>query len=99
MWSAGSKGVALLRRCSPATAGAAAPLGPVARFRQGVAGGDRYRWCVLWTVLFGLFSVNLTVTILAVALPRIAREMGTTANTLTWVITGPLLVFGVAAPA
>src|SRR5256885_10359397 len=36
---------------------------------------------------------------LAVALPRIAREMGTTANTLTWVITGPLLVFGVAAPA
>ncbi|MGI8793495.1 MAG: MFS transporter, partial [Acidimicrobiales bacterium] len=60
--------------------------------------GDRYRWWVLWTVLAGLFSVNVTFTIFAVALPRIAGELGTTENTLTWVITGPLLAFGVVAP-
>jgi len=46
----------------------------------------------------GLFSVNVTFTILAVALPRIADDFGTTRNTMTWVITGPLLAFGVAAP-
>lgn len=60
--------------------------------------GDRYRWWVLWTVLSGLFAVNVTFTIFAVALPRIARELDTTENTLTWVITGPLLAYGVVAP-
>jgi EmrB/QacA subfamily drug resistance transporter len=58
----------------------------------------RFRWWVLWTVLAGLLSVNVTFTIFAVALPRIAREFGTTTNTLTWVITGPLLAFGIVAP-
>lgn len=61
-------------------------------------GSERFRWWVLWTVLAGLFSVNVTFTIFAVALPRIARDFGTTTNTLTWVITGPLLAFGIVAP-
>jgi EmrB/QacA subfamily drug resistance transporter len=71
-------------------------------FRQRVAhrahSSDRYRWWVLVTVLVGLFSINVTFTVLAVALPRIARELHSTTNTLTWVITGPTLAFGVAAP-
>ncbi len=58
----------------------------------------RYRWLVLWTVMGGLFSVNVTFTILAVALPDIAHDFHTTRNTMTWVITGPMLAFGVAAP-
>lgn len=58
----------------------------------------RYKWIVLWTVMGGLFSVNVTFTLLAVALPRIADDFGTTTNTMTWVITGPLLALGVAAP-
>ncbi|HEX7166640.1 MAG TPA: MFS transporter [Acidimicrobiales bacterium] len=58
----------------------------------------RFRWWVLWTVLAGLFSVNVTFTIFAVALPRIAGEFGTTTNTLIWVITGPMLAFGIVAP-
>jgi EmrB/QacA subfamily drug resistance transporter len=53
---------------------------------------------VLWTVLAGLFSVNVTFTVFAVALPRIAKDFGTDTNTLTWVITGPLLAFGIVAP-
>jgi EmrB/QacA subfamily drug resistance transporter len=61
--------------------------------------GDRFRWWVLWTLLTGLFSVNFTFTIFAISLPRLAREFGSTENTLTWVLTAPLLAYGVAAPA
>jgi EmrB/QacA subfamily drug resistance transporter len=59
---------------------------------------DGYRWWVLVVVLIGLLSVNVTFTILAVALPRIGRELHATPNTMTWVITGPLLLFGITAP-
>lgn len=61
-------------------------------------GSARYRWWVLISVLAGLFSIQITFTILAVALPRIARDLHSSVNTLTWVITGPLLAFGVVAP-
>lgn len=71
--------------------------------RHRVAGrihrSTKAQWWVLWTVLVGLLSVNITITILAVALPRIATDLGSDPNTLTWVITAPLLAFGVAAPA
>ena len=59
----------------------------------------QFQWWVLWTVLGGFFSVNVSFTIFAVALPRLARELDTTINVMTWTITGPLLAFGVAAPA
>ncbi|MBV8560255.1 MAG: MFS transporter, partial [Acidimicrobiia bacterium] len=59
---------------------------------------DRYEWWVLWTVLAGLFSVGFTITILAVSLPRIAADLHSDTTTLTWVITGPLLAFGVVGP-
>jgi EmrB/QacA subfamily drug resistance transporter len=58
----------------------------------------RSRWWLLASVLFGLFSVNVTFTIFNVALVNIARNLHTTETTLTWAITGPLLVIGVAAP-
>ncbi len=62
-------------------------------------GGVRHRWWVLWTVLGGLFAVNVTFTVFAVALTRVAHSFHTTTNAATWVITAPLLCFGVAAPA
>ncbi|HET9732431.1 MAG TPA: MFS transporter [Acidimicrobiales bacterium] len=61
-------------------------------------GGRHHRWWVLWTVLAGLFSVNVTFTIFAVALTQVARGLHTTTSDATWVITAPLLCFGVAAP-
>lgn len=71
-------------------------------FRQRVAGrvaaSDRERWWILWTVLTGLFSVGVTITILAVSLPLIADDLNSTPETLTWLITGPLLAFGVVGP-
>ncbi|HVN49786.1 MAG TPA: MFS transporter [Acidimicrobiales bacterium] len=57
-----------------------------------------YRWIVLVSVLLGLLSVNITFTIFNVALVDIAKDLHTTQNELTWAITGPLLLVGVAAP-
>jgi MFS family permease len=68
------------------------------RMHHKVAGSDRYQWWVLWTVLAGLLSVNITFTVFVVALPEVARQLHTTVSTLTWTSTGPLLAFGVAAP-
>lgn len=63
-----------------------------------VASSARFRWWVMWTVLAGLFSVGFTITILSVSLPRIARDLDSDTATLTWVITGPMLAFGILGP-
>ena len=68
------------------------------RMHHRVASSDRYQWWVLWTVLAGLLSVNITFTVFVVALPQVARQLHTSVTTLTWTSTGPLLAFGVAAP-
>ena len=74
------------------------PRGPRARAQQHLASRPRYPWIVLVSTLFGLFSVNVTFTIFNVALVRISRDLHTTQNALTWAITGPLLLVGIAAP-
>ncbi len=56
------------------------------------------RWRILVAVLFGLFTVNVTITILAVSIHRIAGELNTAEATMTWVVTGPMLAFGVVGP-
>jgi EmrB/QacA subfamily drug resistance transporter len=58
----------------------------------------RYRWWVLWVSLSGLLATNLLFTVFVVALPEVARGLGTSVATVTWVVTGPMLAFGVAAP-
>jgi EmrB/QacA subfamily drug resistance transporter len=60
---------------------------------------DRYPWIVLFTALFGLLTVTFTITILAVSIPTISEDLGTSQSDLTWLITGPLLVFAVVGPA
>jgi EmrB/QacA subfamily drug resistance transporter len=69
------------------------------RMAQRVEASDRYRWIVLATTLSGLLTVTFTITILAVSIPTISQDLGTSESTLTWLITGPLLVFGVVGPA
>ena len=68
------------------------------RIHRRLTRSDRYQWWVLWTVLAGLLSVNVTFTVFVVALPQVARQLHTSVSTLTWTSTGPLLAFGVAAP-
>ena len=69
------------------------------RVAERVGRSSRFPWLVLGTVLLGLFSVGFTITILAVSLSTIAADVGSTKTTLTWVITGPLLAFGIVGPA
>ncbi|MDA8342775.1 MAG: MFS transporter [Actinomycetota bacterium] len=78
--------------------GSAAPTTAFARRRARLLASPRYRWWVLWAVLAGLLSVNITFTVFVVALPQVARQLHTTTSTLTWTSTAPLLAFGVAAP-
>jgi MFS family permease len=68
------------------------------RIHHRLTRSERYQWWVLWTVLAGLLSVNITFTVFVVALPQVAAQLHTTVSTLTWTSTGPLLAFGVAAP-
>ena len=58
----------------------------------------RYQWWVLGALLAGLLSLNITFTVFVVALPTVARQFHTNFSVLTWVTTGPLLAFGLAAP-
>ena len=61
--------------------------------------GERHRWLVLTVVLVGLFATSITITLLAVSLVDIASDLGTNEATLAWVITGPMLAFGLVGPA
>lgn len=54
---------------------------------------------ILVTLLVGLFTVNVTVTILAVSIPRIAGDLDASQSSLTWVVSGPILAFGIIGPA
>ena len=58
----------------------------------------RYRWWALTALLAGLLSLNITFTVFVVALPTVRAEFHTNFSVLTWVSTGPLLAFGIAAP-
>jgi EmrB/QacA subfamily drug resistance transporter len=61
--------------------------------------GDEHRWLVLVVVLVGLFAVSVAITILAVSLVDVAKDVGSTESTLSWAISGPMLAFGVLGPA
>lgn len=60
---------------------------------------DRSPRAILVVLLLGLFTVNVTVTILAVSIPRISDDLGSSQSTLTWVVSGPILAFGIVGPA
>ena len=61
-------------------------------------GSPRYRWWVLWVALSGLLATNLLFTVFVVALPEVAKGLHTSVGAMTWVVTGPMLAFGVVAP-
>jgi EmrB/QacA subfamily drug resistance transporter len=71
------------------------------RLRARLTGGTRVsnRWAVLAVVLAGLFTVSVTITLLAVSIVDIAGDFDSTTSTIGWVITAPMLAFGVVGPA
>ena len=68
------------------------------RVQSRAQASPRYRWWVLIALLAGLFALNFTFTSFVVALPTVKQEFHTNFSVLTWVSTGPLLAFGLAAP-
>jgi EmrB/QacA subfamily drug resistance transporter len=60
--------------------------------------GGHNPWLLLATVLTGLFATGFSVTILAVSIPEIADDLGSTTSVLTFVITGPFLAIALAMP-
>lgn len=54
---------------------------------------------MLATALAGVFATGVTVTLLSVSLVSIARDLGTSTGTLTWLVTGPMLGAAVVGPA
>ncbi len=67
-------------------------------WRQRVRASDRYRWWALVVLLLGFFSTGISITLLTAVLPTIAREFGVGNSTIAWVVTGPMLVFGIFMP-
>src|SRR5207245_2188002 len=68
------------------------------RLGRRVRDSDRYRWWVLWTALAGLFATGFTITILAVSLGDVARDLGASETALTWTVTGPFLALALSMP-
>jgi MFS family permease len=68
------------------------------RLGRHVRESDRYRWWVLWTALAGLFATGFTITILAVSLGDVARDLGASETALTWTVTGPFLALALSMP-
>ena len=67
--------------------------------RERVQASQRYRWWALVVLLLGFFSTGISVTLLTAVLPTIAREFHVGTNTVAWVVTGPMLVYGVLMPS
>ncbi|MEM9605805.1 MAG: MFS transporter [Actinomycetota bacterium] len=59
---------------------------------------DSFRWWVLGVSLGGMFATGFTITILAVAVPGIAQELDSDTTTVSWIVTAPILVFGLVGP-
>jgi EmrB/QacA subfamily drug resistance transporter len=54
------------------------------------------RWHVLWVTQVAAFMALLDVSIVNVALPSIQRDLGASAATIQWVVSGYSLTFGLA---
>jgi EmrB/QacA subfamily drug resistance transporter len=67
-------------------------------FRERARTSERYRWWALVVLLLGFFSTGISITILTAVLPTIAREFHVGNHTIAWVVTGPMLVFGIFMP-
>lgn len=67
-------------------------------WRDRVRASDGYRWWALVVLLLGFFSTGISITILTAVLPSIAREFEVGDHTIAWVVTGPMLVFGILMP-
>ena len=59
-----------------------------------MTGTDRNRWMALYTLCAGVLMIVLDMTIVNVALPSIAVDLGFSQSNLAWVVNAYLIAFG-----
>lgn len=74
------------------------PVPKLRAWRSGLAERPGYPGILLAAALFGLFTTNFNVSVLAVVIPDLIDEFDTTANVISWVVVGPMLAFAVLGP-
>ena len=57
-----------------------------------------YPRIVLFSALFGTATSSYPVTVLSASLPRVAQDLGTSDDSVTWVLAAPLLAFAIITP-
>ena len=67
---------------------------PVVTSKQVV--GSRNKWLALAVLLIGAFMALLDTTIVNVAIPTIRSSIGASNATLSWIVSGYALAFGLA---
>ncbi len=60
---------------------------------------EAYRWFVLASVMVGTFMAVLDATVVNVALPKLMATFGVPVDTVEWILTAYLLIFGVMLPS
>ncbi len=53
---------------------------------------------LLFVALFGLFSTNFNVSVLALVIPRLVHDFQTPSSTVSWLVVGPTLAYAVFGP-
>ena len=66
--------------------------------REELSERSDYPKIVLFSALFGTATSSYPVTVLSASLPRVAQDLGTTDDSVTWVLAAPLLAFAVITP-
>lgn len=64
----------------------------------GSVGLSRSSRRLLFVALYGLFSTNFNVSVLAVIVPRLVDDFGAPPSTVSWLVVGPTLAFAVLGP-
>lgn len=53
---------------------------------------------LLFVALFGLFSTNFNVSVLALVIPRLVTDFDAPPSTVSWLVVGPTLAYAVLGP-
>lgn len=61
-------------------------------------GRSRSAQLLLLVALFGLFTTNFNVSILAIVVPRLVSDFDAPPSTVSWLVVGPTLAFAVLGP-
>jgi len=59
---------------------------------------ERNQRLLLGVALFGLFSTNFNVSVLAIVVPRLVVDFDSQPSTVSWLVVGPTLAYAVLGP-